>query len=456
MADLSPKDMDKLFQKGSEQYDFEYNEAAWKQMEDLLERKDRRRRFIWWFFGVAMILVVSGGISFLWNLTPKPQTTNQSIDTTNVEISSEITIDKNQPATNGVSKSNIEKETKTEVVQSKNLSNKQTRSSEKSLQKETLDKTAYFSKNKIQEKLNPRKKEDRLVVKNISAKEKLAGNEPITQDKILLNPVKQSEKDLNYELERNKGKEDSNLQTGHSQLLFPPLPSQLFYIEQPYSPIAFDYSLLKEVAIVNRENTFSKQKNHLVIGALLAGELASVGINDFSETGWKIGGNIEYRYGQKYGFGLGANFIKKNYRAGEGAYIPPKGFWTRKIAPQSSEGHCNILEVPVTLNYFFKGYAKKGWYANVGISSYFMLRERYNYFYELPDSDLIRKWGTKNTNHHWFGIGQIALGYHLPFENRTALQIASYLQLPLQGLGHGQVKLYSIGLQVKYNYQFLR
>jgi len=58
MSDWTPEDVDALFQEGSERHEFEYNEAAWGQMENLLERRDRRRRLIWWMIGATLSLLL--------------------------------------------------------------------------------------------------------------------------------------------------------------------------------------------------------------------------------------------------------------------------------------------------------------------------------------------------------------------------------------------------------------
>jgi len=65
MLDLSPEDLDKLFQLGSEQHDFEYNEVAWKQMEQLLDKKKQKRSFIWIFTGLLSLITVVGIVIYI-------------------------------------------------------------------------------------------------------------------------------------------------------------------------------------------------------------------------------------------------------------------------------------------------------------------------------------------------------------------------------------------------------
>ena len=64
MLDSSPEDLDKLFQIGSEQHDFEYNEVAWEQMEQLLDKKKKKRSFIWFFTGLLSLITVVGIVTY--------------------------------------------------------------------------------------------------------------------------------------------------------------------------------------------------------------------------------------------------------------------------------------------------------------------------------------------------------------------------------------------------------
>ena len=87
------------------------------------------------------------------------------------------------------------------------------------------------------------------------------------------------------------------------------------------------------------------------------------------------------------------------------------------------------------------------------MTSYSMLQEWYRYAYDLPDTDLIRSWGTEHENRHWFGIGQVTMGYNVLLNRRMSLQFAPYLLVPLTGVGHGKVKLWSVGISAGFNFQ---
>jgi len=193
--------------------------------------------------------------------------------------------------------------------------------------------------------------------------------------------------------------------------------------------------------------------NRLVFALALGTTWTATRFSDFGGMGWKGGVQVQYQYGGRLSFGLGALLSRIEYTAGRGEYSPPKGFWTRKIAPRESLGKCTVLEVPVTLGWYPKGYVRSGWFAEGGLVSYLMLRERYYYFYDETDPDLVRMWQGRNENRHWFGIGQFSLGYQqVLFGGKQSLQWAPFVQVPLAGVGHGRVRLDNIGLNLRFNF----
>ena len=113
---------------------------------------------------------------------------------------------------------------------------------------------------------------------------------------------------------------------------------------------------------------------------------------------------------------------------------------------------CLFLEIPLLMGYYPQTYQRSGFFAQLGITSYLMLREQYDYSYEFPNAELVQKWVGKNKNQHWFGIGQVAIGYQKRFNKKLSLQFVPYIQIPLTGIGHGAVNLWSTGLQVKSNF----
>ena len=447
MSEMSPRELDKLFQQGSEQYDFEYNAQAWVQMEALLDKK-KRRRFIWWWFGAGLALLIIIGLGFIKK------------DTISTATMSDISNPKVEFVDSLSAKEKIKDRERKETVKGKSKlkEDSTTRSSVRSLEdsvQSNIDGQRTFLKSVFSKEravMQNKKFKNRKEAPPIAAmhSQKMRQKDEYHAEVILEQiPLIQYNKP-----ERNVEILDTSI--SYIDAIVSKIPT-LKLLPSAYSrkqlsivndQIADDERIGKE-----KKPSTKKSANVLILGLIGGGELASAGADNFSKINWKIGGQVEYRYAHKYSFGVGANYMRKTYEAGEGEYTPPKGFWVNSIAPESSEGKCNILEIPVLLGYFPKGYLNRGFYSNIGFSSYLILTERYNYFYESSDPSLIRAWGTENENRHWFGIGHIAIGYNYVTKRKYSFQIEPYLQLPLTGVGHGQVKLWSAGVSFKANWQ---
>ncbi|MCB0636129.1 MAG: hypothetical protein KDC54_05905, partial [Lewinella sp.] len=179
---------------------------------------------------------------------------------------------------------------------------------------------------------------------------------------------------------------------------------------------------------------------------------ASAGLDDFSKPSWRWGGQVSYRLGSVHALSLGAWYTKMYYEAGEGDYTPPKGFWTRRIAPTSTDATCKILEVPLIWQRAPRGYGRSGWQYEAGLVSYWLLAEYYHYDYDLTDDDLIRWWGAHGENHHLFAGGHLAIGHQWALGRHLGLGLQSFVQFPLGGIGHGKVHLYTAGIQLQMSF----
>lgn len=449
MAELSKKDLDKLFQTGSEQYDFEYNEEAWGQMEDLLDFDDHRRRVIWWLLGG---LIIISGVFFTLYISNRASIYNHNEEVIPTEELDVIIDNKKETALNsgkGINEKGQKPKNEPFNEEGKTLWLREP------INYHIKDKIADIQRDIPRENANISSTE---IISNIGIE--------TTQFELLLNNQNVQSEEMSGD-ERNIENKEFEITSISASEIFDVTPIISHQREEvkligvlPFTLLETDTYFTKEMTLVqpalkewpDENNNLIKSKNFLV-GLVIATELTSSGIDDFSKLSWKIGSEFEYRYNDRYSAGVGVNFIRKNYNVGEGEYIPPIGFWTRGIAPQSVSGTNNVIEVPLMLGYYQKKYNENGFFVNLGLNSYFMIRERYEYFYELPDTDLVREWGTANENKHWFGIGQFSLGYTKRINNKMIAKFSPYVQIPLTGLGHGNVRLWSIGVNFSVNFE---
>ncbi|HFA49269.1 MAG TPA: hypothetical protein ENJ95_09655 [Bacteroidetes bacterium] len=449
MSDESPKKLDNLFRQGSERYDFEYNAEAWAAMETLLD-KDARRRFFWWWLGGFGILLLAGFVLFLGNDQAGSIAADQEQDI----------IENSKPNEKGTLKTDIENKGETYIPENKNeiFAEQKTNGENNLSNKKELPLNSNNIKNQPQKNNIPNGHFPKGEKNNA---------EKTTPQPTNNTPVKNIKKEIYADIKTGQTISQNNAapdtfsifeknKTAHKTNLnkIPFLPLAIIKYNPknglpPYPPT------IKENANKDKKDSpkDNSKKQAWIFGLTAATETTSVGTADYSDFSWKLGGHIEYRFLNKYSASLGANYIRKKYDVGAGEYIPPKGFWTNGIAPVSTDARCNVLELPLLLSYYPKGYSNPGFFGNIGMVSYLMLRERYTYTYADPAPDSIIAWGTDNEYQTWFGIAQIAFGYNHILSEKTSLQYLPYLQIPLAGVGHGNVKLWSIGMSMKFNFK---
>ncbi|MCB0835535.1 MAG: hypothetical protein KDD99_02650 [Bacteroidetes bacterium] len=406
MPDKPKYQLDDLFQQGAENYDFEYNSQAWENMEEMLDRDDRKRRmFIWLFVGLGMILLFGGIYAFYQKKNNSKELSTSEVarywlDESICESLTELR-DLNFPSPRLVNHHD------------QNVSKKEL--SEAAITQSSNKKEVYSSLVEI----------NRLD--DISSQ--VINRETFSKESF-------------SELTNEAWLRQMN---NFGLIRIEKIADSINIIPPPVFPVLFD-----SLHLPTNTDRGSRWFGHFTLGS----ELSSVKMHSLSAPNFKAGLQAEYKLTRKISTSAGLHYIQKKYEAGRGEYIPPKGFWTRRIAPNSTEGICQVLEIPLAASFYFKGIEEdKGFFLRGGVTSYFMLREQYQYFYLEPDPDLIRAWGSRFKNSSWLGTGEISLGYHQALSSRVALQVAPFLQIPFSGLGHGNVRLWNIGMNLNLRFQ---
>lgn len=400
MSERKPKRLDQLFRQGSEQYDFSYNPEAWQQMDALLERERRRRLLLWW--GGAVLALLLLGLGYC-KLMPWAEVSLGSLPIPRLEA----------------------------ARQSADANEKHERQSNTPLSEISATK-ALLPKDKAQ--IPPAAQESSTPLKIQNSHRNAA--EPV--EEAAASPLVTSEMPLSVQ---------SRLPDAQSIYSTPALES--LPALPPASLVPVRDSLEQPLPPPSALNAESQTGAALVLGVTGGLELASVGGDDFQDFNWKIGVHAEYRHGQKYGIGLGVNYLQKAYLAERGEFASPL---TWASEPVSTDGVCDMLEIPLLLGYYFRGHQQPGAYAKAGLTSYYMLREAYIYRFEPYAPYPTYEWSTDEGSSHWMGILQLSPGYQWSVGQRQFWQVEPFLQVPLTGVGIGKVDLWSVGLSVKWNW----
>jgi hypothetical protein len=181
----------------------------------------------------------------------------------------------------------------------------------------------------------------------------------------------------------------------------------------------------------------------------LAPDVSALRIKDIQGLGNSIGLNLEYFIHPTISINAGAMYVFKTYQAGEGystGYVP---------APTHVNGSCWVLDIPLNLRYYIFNQRLSRWYMTAGLSSYLMLREKYDLEYQSYNyggSTYGNRLEVQNKNKHYLTIINLGIGYERTLTDRLSLQVEPYLKLPIKGIGEGDISLKSAGAFVGLKY----
>jgi hypothetical protein len=146
--------------------------------------------------------------------------------------------------------------------------------------------------------------------------------------------------------------------------------------------------------------------------------------------------------GLKYGF--------KNYQATAFDYKIESPY--AKYA-SGIDASCKILEVPLQASYTLSNYKNRKIAVSTGLSSYFMLSEKYTFKYEgstrYKDFELVKT----NANRHYLSVVSLSASYQIKSKSSHMYwAVEPFVKLPLGGVGEGKVRLKSSGVSLNLTY----
>lgn len=183
----------------------------------------------------------------------------------------------------------------------------------------------------------------------------------------------------------------------------------------------------------------------LAVGLSFSPDLSSNQLGSYNRLGAEFGVVIEYRLHRRWSIEGGVLTTTKRYKVAGYDYSPEEGFWDKATdgnIPHSIDASCHVIDIPINIRYRVLENEVSSLSAAVGLSSYLMLSEDYQY--ELSYG--YDSWGTGHENDHFFSVGNIQVYYERKLGKHFAVEAAPFLKLPLAGYGHGNIKFHSLGM----------
>ncbi len=168
-----------------------------------------------------------------------------------------------------------------------------------------------------------------------------------------------------------------------------------------------------------------------------------------------INGGILVQAGFKEKWRLSSGFVYgvKNYNASRQQY---NFSYTPKYQIDNIIASCNVLEIPMRLSYQVASQKKGAFYINGGLSSFLMIKEQYTWQYNASTSQPDRTITKNNANQDFLSVLELSTTYQFKLKGKFNLGISPYVKLPLGGIGEGKVRLKSTGINLNYNYDFVK
>lgn len=187
----------------------------------------------------------------------------------------------------------------------------------------------------------------------------------------------------------------------------------------------------------------------LQFGLLVAPDFSSVNSLAGDRPGSSIGLTVDYQLFDRWHIGTGLLFTRKIYTAPSQDYHAPMDFYRmynmRNVA--LVKGRFNMLEIPLNIRYDFSVYNNTIFFVSGGASSYLNANEKASYYFGFFGSESKQfSYGSGNT--YLFSTINLSLGVETGLSNSLSLLIAPYIKVPTGGIGFGDVRMSSVGLNV--------
>lgn len=180
------------------------------------------------------------------------------------------------------------------------------------------------------------------------------------------------------------------------------------------------------------------------------------GVNSFkgAQTGGNFSLQASVKLTSKLSFTTGAAYAIKPYQTAYGNYRSANPAWWHMMwanKPQDVMANCKVLDIPLNLDYQLFKKGSNDFSVGAGVSSYFMLNEKYSFAFADPSATPAQL-QVSNRNEHLFGVFNIQATYQHKLNSRFGLLVQPYAKLPFSRIGLGQVNLKSAGVAVGFNW----
>ncbi|CAG5071618.1 hypothetical protein DYBT9623_03611 [Dyadobacter sp. CECT 9623] len=475
MIELPDDELDKLFRKSSEELDPQYDPEDWNSLKKQLDQHDGKGAAWfkkWWPLGLLLLLIPIGYATYLWKsdntlqngeakvgeLSPKPE--QLKAERGEAGTVSDDT-EKTSPA--GKQKANDQAQTEVEVQlpatekreialksQTEKLANKKLVKANKRDFSKPFPKSGYKTAGVESRPLLPRSRSKAGGVYLEPNRSKTEGGDGAL---ILSESGSNNGRNTTDELANSGQNATTSVNPEPDRLAIPaamlanrPLSWKNKGVEPEIDSVQPDNIPEPEA----KKEEVPQAKWAVRFG--YSPDLSTVEMKNFTKPGTAVSLLAELSVLPRLFVQTGAVWSRKDYFAEAGSYILP-GKWGYDPKPESVDGICKVLEIPLNLRYDIVSGQRSRFFIGSGISSYYMLNEKYKYNYKYPDDPKIKYPSWEGTS-GWFLLSHLnaSAGYEYRISDKLSLLGEPYARIPLKRVGYGKVNLVTMGFWLSLRY----
>lgn len=439
MSDYLDKKLSTKIKESFEEHEETFDDALWKNMEERLDQKKRKRIIPWFWLKAASVILFIGLTSFY--LYDKK-----------VDFQVNITV-KNDNV--------LEEENKNLLVNKKSIAENTNSKKEIKLDKKELVKETN-SKKSIANNINPKREikieETKFLKENIS-KKSIAKTKEIESEKLKTNYLKNH----NLEQENTVGK-IAFLESRKIKNI--PINQKNIFIENREIQEIEDYQM-----IVLKEKEEKKKENSFDFNIDVSSAFSQSTENkDFA--GYLISGGLVTKYR-----------ITENLKFNTGVVFSQEKIFQNKEEKSDYQSHNNAnnsfsniesinlaaIDLPLNMEYGFNLTKRKKAFVSLGVSSFYYLSQKMDKtFYKTTNTSVFnsvtnqyitqtntvksnRIESAKAENFEFAKVANLSIGFLFPMKNRRgAFVLEPFAKIPIGKRNLNEATSFSVGMRLQY------
>ena len=412
----------------------EFNEEAWHKMEALLDKDERRPKIIFWFSGIALVILLLTAL-YLVNRKNNPDKISDK------QISNTGTAKENQPATTGAAGStshiiNEQDSMDKHIAVNPDLADKMN-------VEDRTDKHVTVNRNFTNTTKLTQPSQSRPVLVKPSRGNKGGDNRGFVKSQVQSNDAVANE-------ERIAEKENNmTVSIPVREVKKPEVDSQSTTVAATEAMPAPAVTQ-SDSAKTEKKDKSIKTSRFYVTGVIGMGT-DKTSLGSASKLTPKYGVGAGFAINNKWSLGIGVRVHRKIYTGGPDDYRVKSGYWSM-VDIQEVDANCLVYEIPVTVNYnlFEKNNCQV--FASAGLSSFIMKKEKYDFSYINSSGQQAKGAANYTGNKHFFSSINLGIGVSKKMNKRLQLFAVPSVALPVNGIGEGAIKLKSFEIAAGFNY----